>query len=571
MKNDIIFLEFNGIPGSGKTTLANRLIAEMRDEPYSVESYHQIIKKPTRKNLKNLLLYLFKIKPSSYKVGYYAWRHLIANKKLSHENWLRVISIVVLFDLYQKKSLDNQGEVILVDQGIMQQIISMLYESELIVDKYVKKIISFTKKRNLGIVIINVDLNISDSFKRLSQRQGNISRIQKLNKEKAIITLEVQQKNFIKIRKIITDYEFQSIDIDSQARIDDNLLLLKNYIIMNKNRLARNSRGLLSTEGLLMKNEIMVSVSCITYNHENYIGQALESFVMQKTRFNYELLIHDDASTDKTAEIIRFYQEKYPDLIKPIFQQENLYSKGIDVDDLNTERARGKYIALCEGDDYWTDPLKLQKQVDYMEAHPECSLCVHAAYIVNVIGKRIKPVRPHIGNKVFSVDEVIEGGGGLFATNSMMYPRSLDLNKPEFYKNAPVTDYPLAIYLALNGNVYYIDEYMAAYRKGVSGSWTTTEQSSLEKIIIHVKNTEIMLDQLNQYTKHEYSQAINNKKDINQFKIHIAKEQYQVLKEDKYKLILKKLGKKEKTKILIKRYFPRTVKIYKGLRKKYKL
>lgn len=319
-----------------------------------------------------------------------------------------------------------------------------------------------------------------------------------------------------------------------------------------------------------MKNELMVSVSCITFNHENYIEEALKSFVMQKTRFNYEILIHDDASTDKTAEIIRDYEKKYPDLIKPIYQQENLYSQGVDVDDLNTERAKGKYIALCEGDDYWTDPLKLQKQVDYMETHPECSLCVHAAYIVNVMGKRIKPVRPHIGNKIFSVAEIIEGGGGLFATNTMMYPRALDLDKPEFYKKAPVTDYPLAIYLALNGSVYYIDEYMAAYRKGVSGSWTTTEQSSLEKIIIHVKNTEKMLDHLNQYTKYEFDQAINNKKNINQFKIHIAKEQYHVLKEDKYKQILKRMGKKEKTKLLIKRYFPQTVKIYKRFRKKYK-
>lgn len=238
MKNDIIFLEFNGIPGSGKTTLANRLIAEMRDEPYTVESYHQIIEKPTRKNLKNLLLYLFKIKPSSYKVGYYAWMHLITNKKLSHENWLRVIAIVVLFDLYQKKSLDNHGEVILVDQGIMQQIISMLYESELIKDKYVKKIISFTKKKNLGIVIINVDLNINDSFMRLSHRTGNISRIQRLSKAAAIDTLKVQQRNFIKIREIITECDFQSIDIDSQACIDENLLQLKNYIIKNKNDLA---------------------------------------------------------------------------------------------------------------------------------------------------------------------------------------------------------------------------------------------------------------------------------------------------------------------------------------------
>lgn len=319
-----------------------------------------------------------------------------------------------------------------------------------------------------------------------------------------------------------------------------------------------------------MKKKVMVSVSCITYNHEKYIAEALDSFIMQKTSFNYEILIHDDASTDKTAEIIREYEKKYPDLIKPIYQKENLYSKDVDVDDLNTERAMGKYIALCEGDDYWIDPFKLQKQVDYMETHSDCTLCVHAAYIVNVNGRKIKLVRPNAGNKIFTVEEVIEGGGGLFATNTMMYPRHLDANKPDFYKKAPVTDYPLAIYLALKGKVYYIDEFMAAYRKGVSGSWTNTEQSSLEKIIKHVNNTEIMLEHLNQHTNYQYDEAINNKNNINQFKIMIAQERFEALKEDKFKAIFKKLEKKEKTKILIKQYFPRSVKAYKRLRKKYK-
>lgn len=319
-----------------------------------------------------------------------------------------------------------------------------------------------------------------------------------------------------------------------------------------------------------MKKELMVSISCITYNHENYISDALEGFLMQKTDFNYEVLIHEDASTDNTAGIIRNYEKKYPNIIKPIFQKENHYSKGVDVDDLNTKRAKGKYIALCEGDDYWTDPYKLQKQVDYMEAHVQCTLCAHAAYMVDVTGKKIKPVRPSIGNRIFSIPEVIEGGGGLFATNTIMYPRSLDLNKPEFYKNAPVTDYPLAIYLALHGDVFYLDLYMAAYRKGVSGSWTTTERSSLEKIIRHVKNTEDMLDQLNHYTDFKFNEAINKKKTINQFKIMIAQERYQELKDGKYKLVYQELNKKEKTRLFIKQYFPKIVELYKKMKRTYK-
>jgi glycosyltransferase involved in cell wall biosynthesis len=113
----------------------------------------------------------------------------------------------------------------------------------------------------------------------------------------------------------------------------------------------------------------LVSVSCATYNHENYIRDSLEGFLIQKTTFPIEILIHDDASTDGTADIIKEYEKKHPDLIFPIYQKENQYSKGLTISStFNWPRARGKYIALCEGDDYWTDPYKLQKQVEFLEA-----------------------------------------------------------------------------------------------------------------------------------------------------------------------------------------------------------
>ena len=121
---------------------------------------------------------------------------------------------------------------------------------------------------------------------------------------------------------------------------------------------------------------LFVSVCTITYNHAPYIRQCLDAILMQKTSFPFEMLIHDDASTDGTADIIREYEALYPDIIKPIYQTENQYSKGITfTSKFNYERARGKYIAMCEGDDYWTDPLKLQKQVDFLETHPDYSIC----------------------------------------------------------------------------------------------------------------------------------------------------------------------------------------------------
>lgn len=121
-----------------------------------------------------------------------------------------------------------------------------------------------------------------------------------------------------------------------------------------------------------------VAIRCITYNHEPYIRDALEGFVMQKTSFPFVAVVHDDASTDGTADIIREYAEKYPDIIKPLYETENQYSKGDGSMSRMMNQAvldtGAKYVALCEGDDYWTDPLKLQKQVDFLETHPDYSM-----------------------------------------------------------------------------------------------------------------------------------------------------------------------------------------------------
>ena len=121
-----------------------------------------------------------------------------------------------------------------------------------------------------------------------------------------------------------------------------------------------------------------VSVLCATYNHEEYLRQTLDSFLNQKTDFPFEVLVNDDASTDSTGDIIREYAAKYPDVIRPFYQKENLYSRRINLYDVVFFPAcRGEYIAVCEGDDYWNDPEKLQLQVNWLDTHPEYSACVH--------------------------------------------------------------------------------------------------------------------------------------------------------------------------------------------------
>lgn len=128
--------------------------------------------------------------------------------------------------------------------------------------------------------------------------------------------------------------------------------------------------------------QILVSICCTVYNHSAYIRQCIDGFMMQKTNFRYEVLIHDDASTDGTQGIIREYERKFPEIIKPIYQKENQYSKGGRISiRFNIPRAKGKYIAFCEGDDYWIDPLKLQKQVDFLENNEEYYLVGMRNYI----------------------------------------------------------------------------------------------------------------------------------------------------------------------------------------------
>lgn len=309
--------------------------------------------------------------------------------------------------------------------------------------------------------------------------------------------------------------------------------------------------------------EIIVSINCITYNHEKYIADAIESFLMQKTKFKYEILIHDDASGDNTGNIIREYEKKYPDIIKLIIQTDNQYSKGVEVLCLNLRKAKGKYVAICEGDDYWTDPYKLQKQVDYMENNPECSMCFHAAEIVKVGKGKIDVIKPYNGNCISPTEDIILGDGGFMATNSILYRKIIMDNPPEFYLSSPVGDYPLQILSSTQNYAYYINEFMSVYRTGVKDSWISTlnsEKNKEEKVINLNKRMIEMLNEFNEYSNKKYSNAIDKKILNNEFAILRIEKKIKRLRDARYKTIYDSLGIKEKIMIYATCYFPNTFK-----------
>lgn len=198
----------------------------------------------------------------------------------------------------------------------------------------------------------------------------------------------------------------------------------------------------------MIKNKPLVSISCVTYNHAPYLRQCLDGFFMQKCDFEYEILLHDDASTDGSQEIVKEYMEKYPGIIKPIFQTKNQYSQGVRSMSMtfNAPRAQGKYIALCESDDYWTDPLKLQKQVDFLEENEDYIACGCYVDIIRQ-GKLVISEKPLIDKSYNQLDLI---GKHPFPTLTTLF-RNIDLKEFSEYKII-VGDIELFMYLSQYGN-----------------------------------------------------------------------------------------------------------------------
>ncbi len=244
---------------------------------------------------------------------------------------------------------------------------------------------------------------------------------------------------------------------------------------------------------------IKVSVTCMAYCHEAYIRQTLEGFVSQRTNFPFEILINDDASTDGTAEVIREYAEKYPELIRPFLQEKNLFSQGIEpLDAVLFPAARGEYLAICEGDDCWTDPEKLQRQVDFLDAHPEYSACVHNTLgEFQGSGQEPRPLFPQTGDRDIPFETVIRGMSYAFHTSSILARREWLVTSPDFLYVAldyGFTDYAIGIWLTMNGKVRFLDRCMSLYRIGSNPSaWSSNVDRHYDKRLRFVTGEREML------------------------------------------------------------------------------
>lgn len=215
-----------------------------------------------------------------------------------------------------------------------------------------------------------------------------------------------------------------------------------------------------------------VTVLCITYNHERFIGQAIDGFLKQETNFPFQILIHDDASTDATASIIRDYEKKFPNLIKVIYQTVNQYSQGVKPIKLLMDGLRTDYIALCEGDDYWVDELKLQKQYDFMCKNMDCAISFHDSMIVNQDNELV--AKSKLNNSTIKVvdSEMLMLGVFAIPTQTAFFRNVIDL--PFEYSRVVNEDTFIFSLLGQHGYAIHQNEIKSSvYRLHEGGVWSS--------------------------------------------------------------------------------------------------
>ncbi|HRE41344.1 MAG TPA: glycosyltransferase [Ignavibacteria bacterium] len=251
---------------------------------------------------------------------------------------------------------------------------------------------------------------------------------------------------------------------------------------------------------------MLVSIICNFYNHEKFVSQTINSFLSQKKNFEFEILLHDDCSNDSTPNILREFENYYPNLIKVIYQKENQYLKGINVwTEIQFPRAKGKYIALCDGDDYWTDPYKLQKQVDYLENNPDCAFTCHSVHILNESGNAIPWKVFEKAKEIILTEDIIKAH--FIPTLSLVFRTSIVNKIPSWFNKIQSGDIALELILSTYGYGFYFFNNMGVYRFSGSGI-TITYSLEFYKFI---QNKIYLYCKFNEFSNNKFKEILNNR------------------------------------------------------------
>ena len=261
---------------------------------------------------------------------------------------------------------------------------------------------------------------------------------------------------------------------------------------------------------------IDVTVFCLTYNHGKYIKDTLEGFLNQKTNYTFKVFVYDDASTDGTSAILREYASKYPNVFDVYIAPENMYQHSTPekyakyMNDLYKDHICGRYVAWCEGDDYWSDADKLQLQIGFMDRHPECSMTAHASLWLDFQKNEEREFHPFREDRFLSEEEIILQPTGNLSTASLVMKRDVFM-KGENFPLCDVGDVPMQLSALNKGKIYYFNRVMSVYRYMHESSWSATTGLNHERAVLHNYNMVRFYEVYDKYTDGRFHELIRKR------------------------------------------------------------
>lgn len=306
---------------------------------------------------------------------------------------------------------------------------------------------------------------------------------------------------------------------------------------------------------------VLVSICCITYNHEKYIRKCLDGFVSQRTNFSYEILVYDDASTDRTQDILKEFQMRYPEKFKLYLGEENQYKKGAKgkggFRKALCPLTKGKYVAFCEGDDYWTDPYKLQKQVNALDHNPSCTFCAHRVTVENQNSKKSTFIPSFkLKSGVVSANqwrEYLKYDMFVHTSSFMMkgdIARAYAEDKAGYIEKLPIGDLFFQLRCAEEGDMFFLDEVMSCYRLWTIGSWSNRTLEDINSRKMFFEKMIVAFQEYDEYTSYKYHDFFSERIKLSEINIFLADKEYSFLRNLDYKKAWRSLPKRRKIKVV---------------------